>query len=60
MASTNRTDNCLAGSESEYDFQGDGWEDLRSCSCAQVWFMKMESMPVAILLNVVLVAACSE
>ena len=27
MASTNRIDNCLAGSESEYDFQGDGWED---------------------------------
>jgi hypothetical protein len=27
VASTNRTDNCLAGSESEYDYQGDGLED---------------------------------
>ena len=26
VASTNHIDNCLAGSESEYDFQGDGWE----------------------------------
>ena len=31
MASTNRTDNCLVGPESEYDYQGDGWEDYRSC-----------------------------
>ena len=27
LASTNRTDNCLIGSEPEYDYQGDGWED---------------------------------
>ena len=60
MANKNRTDNCLAGSESEYDFQGDGWEDLRSCSCAQVWFMRMESTPAAILLDAVLVVACPE
>ena len=27
VASTNHTDNCLVGSESEYDYQRDGWED---------------------------------
>ena len=26
MASINRTDNCLTGSDPEYDYQGDGWE----------------------------------
>ena len=60
MASINRTDSCLVGSKSEYDYQGDGWEDYRSCSCAQVWFMKMESTPAVVLLDIVLVAACSQ
>ena len=32
VASTNRIDNCLAGHESEYDYQGGDWEDSRSCA----------------------------
>ena len=60
MTSTNCTDNCLTGSESEYDYQGDGWEDQMSCSYSQVWFEKMELTPAAFLLDVVLDAACSE
>jgi hypothetical protein len=27
VASTNHTDNCLAGPKSEYNLQGDDWED---------------------------------
>jgi hypothetical protein len=27
VASTNHTERFLAGSETEYDYEGDGWED---------------------------------
>ena len=50
VASTNHTNNCLIGSEPEYDHQGDGWEDQRSCSYAQVWLRRWSQHPLPLYL----------